>query len=154
MRNFNRRKFLKTIGISSLAVGMAPVIGSLKVSKAAEEIDWFQNINRVKDPPTSMTPKEKGHAPSVQLPGAIKAGEPFTLNIQVGETLHPMTPTHYIQWVEVYLGVELISRIEFSPLCPQAKVTIPVSVDKTSTLRVMSRCNLHGIWESTKEVKV
>ncbi|MCF6148169.1 MAG: desulfoferrodoxin [Candidatus Kuenenia sp.] len=153
MRDFDRRKFLKTIGVSSLAIGMAPIIGSLKFSKA-DEIDWFQNINRVKDPPLSMTPKEKGHVPYVQLPGTVKAGEPFDLDIQIGHSLHPMTPTHYIQWIEIYLGIELVSRIELSPLCPQAKVTIPVSMSKSSTLRVMTRCNLHGIWESIKEVTV
>lgn len=153
MQNFDRRKFLKTIGVSSLALGMAPIMNSLKVSRA-DDIDWFENINRVKNPPLSMTPKEKGHAPHVQLPGTIKAGEPFTLDIQVGQSLHPMTSTHYIQWIEVYLGIELVSRIELSPLCPQAKVTIPVSVSKSSALRIMARCNLHGIWESIKEVIV
>lgn len=153
MRNFDRRKFLKTVGISSLAMGMAPILSSFKVSKA-DEIDWFQNINRVKNSPSSLTPKEKGHAPHVQLPRVVKAGESFTMGIQIGRSLHPMTSTHYIQWIEVYLGVDLISRIEFSPLCPQAKVTIPVSVGKSSTLRIMARCNLHGIWESIQDVIV
>ncbi len=151
MQGFHRRKFLKVLGVSAASMGLASVVGSTK-SKAADEVDWFQNINRVKDPPMSLSPKEKGHAPSVHIPGAIKSGEPFQLEIQIGETLHPMTAGHYIQWIEVHLGTDLVSRIEFSPLCPQAKVTVPVAVKESSTLRILSRCNIHGIWETTRRV--
>lgn len=150
--NVNRRGFLKTVGISAVTVGLASTVGSLK-GAGADEVDWFQNINRVKDP-LNKTPKEKGHAPLAQWPTNIKNGEPFALDIQVGENLHPMTSNHYIQWVEVYLGVDLISRIEFSPLCPQAKITIPVVVKESSSLRIVTRCNLHGIWESVRKITV
>ncbi len=120
----------------------------------AEEVDWFQNINRVNDPPINLTPKEKGHAPFIKIPDIIKNGEPFVLDIQIGENVHPMTANHYIQWIEVYAGIELISRIEFSPLCPQAKVTVPMVVKESSTLRVLTRCNLHGIWETTRKIVI
>ena len=152
MQGFDRRKFLKTVGISAVTAGLATTVGSLR-SVSADDVDWFQNVNRVKDP-LNKTPKEKGHAPVVQWPINIKNGEPFNLDIQIGENLHPMTPNHYIQWVEAYLGTDLVSRIEFSPLCPQAKVTISVAVKEASTLRILTRCNLHGIWETAKTVSV
>ena len=152
MQGFDRRKFLKTIGISAVTAGLATTVGSLK-SVSADEVDWFQNVTRVKAP-LNKPPKEKGHAQVVQWPINIKNGEPFNLDIQIGETLHPMTSNHYIQWIEVYLGIEQVSRIEFSPLCPQAKVTIPVAVKESATLRILARCNLHGIWETTKKVIV
>ena len=152
MQGFDRRRFLKTIGISAVTAGLATTVGSLK-SVSADEVDWFQNVNRVKDP-LNKTPKEKGHAPVVQWPINIKNGEPFNLDIQIGETLHPMTSNHYIQWIEVYLGIEQVSRIEFSPLCPQAKVTIPVAVKESATLRILARCNQHGIWETTKKITI
>ena len=152
MQSFNRRRLLKTFGISAIALGLGSTLGALKRGRA-DDIDWFQSINRIKDPIT-LTPKEKGHAPFVQIPGVVKSGEPFIVDVQIGETLHPMTAGHYIQWIEVYLGTDLISRVEFSPLCPQAKVTIPVAVKESSTLRILSRCNLHGIWETVKTVAV
>jgi desulfoferrodoxin (superoxide reductase-like protein) len=37
------------------------------------------------------------------------------------------------------------------------EITIPLSIahgDRKAVLRAVSRCNLHGIWESTKEVAV
>ena len=152
MQNFNRRKFLKTLGMSTIAIGLVPGMSVLK-SVNADEVDWYQNINRINDP-TNLTAKEKGHAPFLQTLGIIKSGEPFDLDIQIGETLHPMTASHYIQWIEVYLGIDLISRVEFSPLCPQAKITVPLSIKEPSTLRILTRCNLHGIWETTKKITV
>ena len=152
MQGFDRRRFLKTLGVSTVAVGLSTAVGALK-SVSADEADWFQNVNRVKDP-LNKTPKEEGHAPVVQWPINIKNGEPFDLDIQIGENLHPMTAGHYIQWIEVYNGIELISRIEFSPLCPQARVTVPMVVKESATLRIMTRCNLHGIWETVRKVSV
>ena len=152
MQNFDRRKLLKTIGVSAVAAGLATTVGSLKNVHANGD-DWFQNINRIKDR-ENLTPKEKGHAPCVQVPATTKSGEPFNLDIQIGETMHPMAANHYIQWIEVYVGIEQVARVEFSPLCPQAKVTIPVAVKESATLRILARCNLHGIWETTEKVIV
>ena len=153
MQDARRRTFLKTLGISALTAGLTPLMPSLKRVNA-EEVDWFQGINRVKDPPMNLTPKEKGHAPFVQVPDGIKSGEPFNLAIQIGETLHPMTANHFIQWIEVYLGTDMVARVEFSPLCPQAKTTIPMVLKEASTLRILSRCNLHGIWETARRIAV
>ena len=50
MQGFDRRRFLKTLGVSTVTVGLATAIGALK-SISADEVDWFQNVNRVKDPP-------------------------------------------------------------------------------------------------------
>ena len=151
MQGFNRRGFLKTVGISTVVMGLSSV-AALKRGHA-EDVDWFQNINRVKDP-LNKTPKEKGHAPVINWPINIKSGEPFTVDIQVGENLHPMTANHYIQWIEVYLGTEQVVRTEFSPSCPQAKITIPIVLKESAALRVVTRCNLHGIWDSVKTIAV
>ena len=124
MQDARRRTFLKTLGISALTAGLTPLMPSLKRVNA-EEVDWFQGINRVKDPPMNLTPKEKGHAPFVQVPDGIKSGEPFNLAIQIGETLHPMTANHFIQWIEVYLGTDLVARWNSHPSAPRPKRPFP-----------------------------
>ena len=106
MECFNRRRLLKTFGISAIALGLGSTLGALKMGRA-DDVDWFQSINRIKDPIT-LTPKEKGHAPFVQISGVVKSGEPFIVDVQIGETLHPMTEGHYIQSIEVYLGTDQI----------------------------------------------
>jgi len=140
---FKRREFLKGVG--------AVFLGQTLIAKSAQaqekEIDWFKTINRAADP-DNLTVTEKKHAPVIGIPGYIKTNQVFFLTVEVGRTLHVMTPNHWIMWIEVYLGNSLVSRTEFSPLSPQPSVTVPLSVGGPTTLKVMEQCNLHGIWES------
>ena len=140
---FKRREFLKGVG--------AVFLGQTLIAKSAQaqekEIDWFKTINRAADP-DNLTATEKKHAPVIGIPGYIKTNQVFFLTVEVGRTLHVMTPNHWIMWIEVYLGNSLVSRTEFSPLSPQPSVTVPLSVGGPTTLKVMEQCNLHGIWES------
>ncbi|MFQ5861850.1 MAG: class II SORL domain-containing protein [Candidatus Brocadiales bacterium] len=115
------------------------------------EIDWFKRINRVCDP-NNMTATEKKHAPVVSVPSYFKADQTIYLTAQVGETIHVMNPNHWIQWIEVYASDVLISRTEFSPNSPAAIVTVPLFIQKETMVKVLERCNLHGIWESSKMV--
>ena len=140
---FKRREFLKGVG----AVFLGQTLIAKSVQAQEKEIDWFKTINRAADP-DNLTATEKKHAPVIGIPSYIKTNQVFFLTVEVGRTLHVMTPNHWIMWIEVYLGNSLISRTEFSPLSPQPSVTVPLSVGGPTTLKVMEQCNLHGIWES------
>lgn len=115
------------------------------------ERDLFKCINRVCDP-ASMTEMEKKHAPVISMPSYFKANQTIYVTAQVGNIIHVMNPNHWIQWIEVYADNTLISRIEFTPQSPSAIVTVPILVQKETTLKVLERCNLHGIWESSQVV--
>ena len=56
MQGFDRREILKAIIISAVTAGLATTVGSL--SFGADEVDWFQNVNRVKTL-SNKTPKKK-----------------------------------------------------------------------------------------------
>ncbi|MDI6760895.1 MAG: class II SORL domain-containing protein [Candidatus Brocadiaceae bacterium] len=140
---FRRREFLK--GVGTVFLGQALIAKSVQAQE--KEQDWFKTINRAADP-DNLTATEKKHAPVIGIPGYVKTNQVFFLTVEVGRTLHVMTPNHWIMWIEVYLGNSLVSRTEFSPLSPQPSVTIPLSVGGPTTLKVMEQCNLHGIWES------
>lgn len=144
---FRRRDFLK--GAGAIFLGQALLHEGIQAQE--KETDWFKTINRVADP-NNLTAVEKKHAPTIGIPGYIKANQVFFLTVEVGRTLHVMTPNHWIMWIEVYLGNSLISRTEFSPLSPQPSVTVPLSVGEPAVLKVMERCNLHGIWENTANI--
>ena len=144
MKILKRRDFLKGTGLAFFG----PALLAKGVPAQEKEIDWFKEIHRVADP-HSLTPVEKKHAPVISIPSYIKAKQVFYLTAQVGETLHVMTPQHWIMWLEVYVDDVLISRTEFSPYSPYAIVTVPLSLDRESTVKVLERCNLHGIWESS-----
>ncbi len=143
-----RRDFLK--GAGTILFGQT-LLGDKESHAQEAQVDLFKTINRAADP-NNLTATEKKHAPTIGMPGYIKTNQVFFVTVEVGRQLHVMTPNHWIMWIEVYLDNALISRTEFSPLSPQASVAVPVSVGGPAVLKVMERCNLHGIWESTANI--
>ncbi len=101
----------------------------------------------------------KKHVPIIEAPSKVKANEPFAVKIKIGGidgVEHPNTLSHWINWVALYAGERLISRVEFgSELSDKYVVTINVTLNETATLRAQEFCNLHGVWEGkTKTIMV
>lgn len=121
----------------------------------------FTGVNRVKNPAAKPPPLEKGHAPVITAPASVKAGEPFTGEVTVGENLHPMGPTHWIEHLELRVGNEPAGRLDLqsrSFLKPKAIFTLVIpkeaAADGKLTLIARQHCNLHGLWESTTDITV
>jgi superoxide reductase len=155
----DRRAFLKNVMIVSAAVGVANT-GAAAERYFPTRVDQslFQGINRVKES-GQKTPLEKSHAPVITAPAAVKAGEPFTVEVSIGEVLHPMGPVHWIQYIELAIGNEPAGRIDFQPkgyLKPSARFTVVLSTDAAPsgkvTLLARQSCNLHGLWEESTDV--
>jgi len=152
-----RRDFLRNSAL--LAGGIVLSAGTASAEKEAQKLigyaevdqDLFRGINRVQDP-AKKTELEKKHAPLIDVPDKIKAGVPFTVTITIGEIVHPMVNGHYIQYVELYAGNEPEGRAEFRPGLNQPVVTFHLTLDKAVTLVAREYCNLHGLWESRKDV--
>ena len=116
----------------------------------------FCKVNRAKDP-TSKEPLEQRHLPAIEVPGEIKSEQFFNVTIRVGEIEHPNENGHFIQWIELYVGDVYLGRFDFAPVMTKPEITLHLSIahgDRTTLLRAVSRCNLHGLWESTKEIEV
>jgi len=108
---------------------------------------------------TNLTGMAKKHVPIIEAPDTVKANEPFAVKIKIGGidgVEHPNTLSHWINWVTLYAGERLISRVEFgSELSDKYVVTLNVTLNKSATLRAQEFCNLHGVWEGkTKKVTV
>lgn len=65
--------------------------------------------------------------------------------VKVGSTAHPMTPEHYIQWIE--LTSEDDTFVQRKMLTPDSA---PEAIFKTDADKVVAReyCNLHGLWKA------
>ncbi len=113
--------------------------------------ELFANINRVAKPEEKTT-LEKKHAPVIEAPDKVKSGEPFEVTITVGEIVHPMGATHYIQMVQLYVGNEPAGRVDFSHQFNEPRASFTLKTDKPVTLVVREYCNLHGLWESRKQI--
>ncbi|MCE5264074.1 MAG: class II SORL domain-containing protein [Deltaproteobacteria bacterium] len=157
----DRRDFLKNVIVVSAAVGIAQVASAADFySPTKVDQSLFQGINRAKDP-TQKSPLEKSHAPVIRAPALVKAGEPFAVEVSVGEVLHPMGPAHWIEYIELGIGNEPAGRVDFQPkgyLKPTARFTVilPAEAGMTGKLTLMARqrCNLHGLWEGSLDIAV
>lgn len=105
--------------------------------------------------PANLSETEKKHVPVIDCPDTVTAGEPFKVTIKVGELPHVMEEAHHIQWLEVYFSSNFYTRIDLTPVFTIPEVTLTLvrhAQHKTGTLRVIERCNIHGQWESTREI--
>ena len=157
----DRRNFLRSLALGTVAAGISrPAFAAEKYYPTKVDQSLFENINRAKDP-SNKTPLEKSHAPLISAPATVKSGEPFTVEVSVGEVLHPMGPAHWIESIELNIGNEPAGRIDFQPkgyLTPKATFTVVLSKESAPsgkiTLVAHQRCNLHGYWESTMDLTV
>jgi len=59
---------------------------------------------------------------------------------------------HACNWVELYAGERLISKVEFAPeMSDNYVAALNVTLNETATLRARGFCNLHGLWEGTEK---
>ena len=108
---------------------------------------------------TNLIGMAKKHVPIIEAPDTVKANEPFAVKIKVGGidgVEHPNTLSHWINWVALYAGERLISRVEFgAELSDGYVITINVTLNESATLRAQEFCNLHGVWDGkTKKITV
>ncbi|MEM4905839.1 MAG: class II SORL domain-containing protein [Sulfolobales archaeon] len=103
--------------------------------------------------------KAEYHLPKIVIPEQIKAGEPFKVKITVGP--HPNTTEHYIKRIELYFNEEgrafnpiLLAYIDLTPIYSQPEVEFTIKLSRSGSLHAVEYCTLHGLWETTKEVKV
>jgi len=157
----DRRTFLKSATIGAVAAGIArEVLAAEKYYPTAVDQSLFETINRVKDP-LNKTPLEKSHAPVITAPKMARAGEPFAVEVSVGEVIHPMGQSHWIEFIALNVGNEPAGRIDFQPRgYLSARATFTLTLTKESapsgkvTLTAHERCNLHGYWEGSLDIAV
>ena len=125
---------------------------------SVEKVFSLTELNKPADW-TNLTGMAKKHVPIIEAPDTVKANEPFAVKIKVGGidgVEHPNTLSHWINWVTLYAGERLISRVEFgSELSDKYVVTLNVTLNESAILRAQEFCNLHGVWEGkTKKATV
>jgi len=117
------------------------------------ELFWKMNT-QAETPDAVMGEK---HAPKISLDGPAVAGKAVRVRVDVGGGKHPNTNEHFIQWIELRCNGLYIARAEFAPVITDPVVDftlIPPGGGASIVLSAVSRCNLHGLWESKLEVKV
>ena len=117
--------------------------------------------------------KQEKHVPAIDAPDKVKKGEYFKVTVSVGKQIpHPNTTEHHIRWVEVYFlpdGEKFpyqIGKFEFathgestlgpntSTIYTNPEIVCSLKTEKAGTFFSSTYCNLHGLWQSLKEVSV
>lgn len=117
--------------------------------------------------------KSEKHVPVIESADKLKKGETLKITVSVGKEIpHPNTTEHHISWVEVYFlpqGEKFpyqIGKAEFSAhggsvqgpntstIYSQPIATFSIKTEKSGTIFAASYCNIHGLWENSRELIV
>jgi superoxide reductase len=129
----------------------------LKISELIQESDW----------------RSEKHVPVVDCPDTVKKDEYFEVTAAIGkEIAHPNTTAHHISWITLYFLPEgekfpyQIAKCDFtahgasvqgpdtSTVYTNHKVTASMKTSKPGTIFAESLCNIHGLWQFSKPIKV
>ncbi len=117
--------------------------------------------------------KTEKHVPIIDCADQVKAGEFFAVKVTLGkEVAHPNTTDHHIRWISIYFHPEgdkfpyQIGHIEFaahgesaqgpdtSSIYTHHEGTISMKTEKPGAMYAIALCNIHGLWQSSKDVRV
>ena len=117
--------------------------------------------------------KKEKHMPVIEAPAQVKAGELFYVKVSLGkEIAHPNTTEHHISWISLYFLPEgekfthQVGHFELSahgesaagpnegPVYTHHGLTASLKITKSGTLQALALCNIHGLWQNSKEVKL
>lgn len=117
--------------------------------------------------------KSEKHVPVIECPDEAKKGEWIRVKVSVGKEIpHPNKTDHFISWINVYFlpqGEKFpyqIANMEFwahgasvkgpdtSSVYTHPEVIAVFKTDKPGQIMAESYCNIHGLWESSQDLKI
>lgn len=117
--------------------------------------------------------KTEKHVPVIDCPDKVAPDSVFDVTVMVGKDIsHPNTTAHHIRWIALYFHPDgqkfsyQVARVEFSAhgegpegvdtggIYTHHKATVSMKTTKPGTFYAVSLCNIHGLWESEKALKV
>lgn len=117
--------------------------------------------------------KTEKHVPVIECPDEVTADEVFDVKVTPGkEVAHPNTTEHHIRWIQLFFHPNgdkfpyQVGNFEFTahgesvqgpdtgPVYTNHSVTATLKIKKAGVLYATSLCNIHGLWENSKSIKV
>jgi superoxide reductase len=117
--------------------------------------------------------KSEKHVPVIEASQTVKKGELLQVTVSVGkEIAHPNKTEHHIRWIAVYFHPtgekfpyqiaktdftahgESIQGPDTSTIYTHHQVVLNFKTEKSGTILAVSYCNIHGLWQSSQEIKI
>ena len=130
-------------------------------------------MGTIRDLVQSADWKTEKHVPVIEVNQTVKKGSEINLTVTVGKEIpHPNTSEHYIGFIAVHFLPKgekfsyLLGRTELSchgasiqgpntsTVFTQPKLSLVFKTEKSGVIFVTAYCNIHGLWESSKEINV
>jgi len=130
-------------------------------------------MSSLKDLFQSADWKTEKHVPVIDCTASCKKGESIDITVTVGkEIAHPNTTEHHISFIEVYFlpnnekFPQLLGKFDFSAhgasiqgpntstILTIPKISLSFKSDKSGVILAGSYCNIHGLWESSRDLTV
>ncbi|MDD5495671.1 MAG: class II SORL domain-containing protein [Candidatus Omnitrophica bacterium] len=130
-------------------------------------------MGEIKDIVQSADWKQEKHVPVIETSDKAKKGEMLKITVTVGKEIpHPNKTEHHIRWISVYFhprGEKFpcqIGKVEFtahgespqgpdtSTICTHPEAVLNFKSEKSGTIYAVSYCNIHGLWQNSKEIEV
>jgi superoxide reductase len=115
--------------------------------------------------------KKEKHVPVIECADVVAAGALFPVKVSIGkEIAHPNTTEHHIRWIQLFFQPEgdkftyEVGRFEFNahgesvaganqgPVYTHPEAQTALKIGRPGTLYALALCNIHGLWESSKEI--
>jgi len=117
--------------------------------------------------------KSEKHVPFIECPGQVGKDQFFQVKLTLGkEIAHPNTTEHHIAWIALYFqpeGDKFIHQVGHfglsshgesvkganqGPVYTHHEVVATMKVDQPGQLHALAYCNIHGLWQSIRELQV
>lgn len=116
--------------------------------------------------------KSEKHVPVIECESSVVAGGQLTVKLSVGKEIpHPNTTAHHIRWITLFFkaaegNITEVATLDFAAHAESVKGAdegavladsmgcVIVKLKTSGTLIATSYCNIHGLWESSKEITV
>lgn len=127
----------------------------------------------IKDLLQSADWKAEKHVPVIEAEDKIKKGQALEIKVSVGKQIvHPNTTEHHIVWIALYFlpkGEKFpyqIAKFDFSShgastqgpntstISSEPNAACYLKTEKSGTILACSYCNIHGLWENSKDIIV
>ena len=128
-----------------------------KIGDLVQEADW----------------RAEKHVPVIECSDVVKTAELFEVKVTIGkEIAHPNNTEHHISWISLFFHPDgekfpyQIGRYEFnahgasiqgpntSSIYTHHTTTTWMKTSKPGALITVSMCNIHGLWQSSKKIKL
>lgn len=117
--------------------------------------------------------KKEKHVPVIECPDEVAADEIFQVRVSLGkEIAHPNITEHHIRWIQLFFKPEgakftyQVGSFNFTahgesvdganqgPVYTNHSVVTELKLKLPGTLIATAYCNIHGLWEYAKDIRV